>query len=205
MGRVRSEINPLQKTATQVFFELTILSTLFTLVAWAPYFFVIYVDRSCAADESPATPLLRFEHIFDSGPWVAIACALAFVIFAMVRSRPDLQGRSRRRKVVVIGGALAVQAALFFGAVLATLQFDPHWLFGRTVPNIRAESPDGQRIAWAGRSCFFGCSVVVWVQEAGALKMKEVQRVDVGKEEAPDPVLEWSVDSKTVAVKPAAQ
>src|SRR5688572_29332920 len=120
--------------ASRVFLELAALTALALVLAWAPLFAIIFVDRSCAEDEIPAASLLWAKGLIESGPWIPIPALLTFGLYAWKKSRPQLEGRSLRRKILVIGGALALNAGLTFGLVIATLSLDPHWLFGHPLP-----------------------------------------------------------------------
>jgi hypothetical protein len=68
--------------ASRVFLELVGYTAMVTLLAWAPLYFVIFVDRGCAPDEIPATALLQFKKLYESGPWVLIPSVLTFALLA---------------------------------------------------------------------------------------------------------------------------
>lgn len=185
--------------ASRVFFELVGFTAMVTALAWAPLYFVIFVDRGCAADEIPATSLLQFKRLYESGPWALVPSLVVFGLLAWKSALPALSGRSTRRKVVVIGGALAVQAFFVFGLIAGQLWLDPHWLFGHTVPTISKPSPDGKRTAHASLGCFLGCTWNVYVQEQGALKMKRVFYQGAAKDETTEgATLEWAPDGADV-------
>jgi hypothetical protein len=185
--------------ASRVFLELVGYTALVTLLAWAPLYFVIFVDRGCGPNEIPAPPLLQLKKLYQSGPWVLLASLVVFALLAWKSALPALSGRSTRRKVVVIGGALAVQAVLVFGLIAGQLALDPHWLFGHTVPTLSKVSPDGKRTAHASHGCFLGCTWNVYVQEQGALKMTRLFFEGAGKDETTDgATLEWAPDGADV-------
>jgi hypothetical protein len=188
--------------ARRAFFELAGATALVTLLCWTPLFFVIFVDRDCAVDEAPAAFLLQLKDAYQDGPWALLPTLAVFALLAWRAALPALEGRSWRRKLVVIGGAFALQAALVFGIVAGQLALDPHWLFGHTRPTVHEPSPDGRRTAHAALSCFLGCSWHVYVHEQGALKMKRVHTEPAGKNEDDKRAqLVWSVDSRDVSLR----
>ena len=188
--------------ASRVFFELAFATGLVTVLCWAPLFFVIFIDRDCAVDEAPAPLLLQLKDAYQQGPWALVPTLVAFALLAWRAALPSLEGRSWRRKLVVIGGAFAMQALLVFGIAAGQLSLDPHWLFGHTVPTVRQPSPDGRRTGLAALSCFLGCSWHVYVHEQGALKMKRVRTEPAGKNENDvGAVLVWSVDSRDLTLR----
>lgn len=183
-------------SATLVCLRLSALTALVIVLTWAPLFFEIAVALSCAPDEIPAPSFLDLKQAYRRAPWVFAPGLVALLVLTFWRALPQLKGRSRTHKALVIGGALASQALVTGMLAFLTVVFDPHWLVGPARPTISQRSPDGRRTAWAAQACFFTCSWIAYVQEPGAWKLKRV--ATMSSDRADSATLEWSPDSREV-------